>query len=408
MTVRNGTSSVGCVGASIGGGPRSPTSPLHAPSSPDVIGTPGASRLSRKQDNLPVVQSIQSTFNDLRLRAKDLLPDDNALPTFLAGTLAFYATAFSSQLVQHRLLRVSTGTRPAIIPTAVGAATVALGSWAGHLAGIGTLACWGAAKDAWRESRVVQDAPKVGGIAMQSVREMTRPMKAFADGLSRGEKRERREAWLHAARICLLGLLTYKTVFRSHFSSLAPSSYTARGSFARIGIPAPPNFNYATKAQRAKIEQIGRWWGCHTCGSRMVFSNLAKNVPKFHGDHIPPVAVAKQINRRWYRRPFGWEVAQKFYPQCRNCSNKQGGLLSKAVNAGHGNLHMVGGGEESYFHGRRLRIGHLTGGVVAVLTVGSDSSDLVEASRARVRSVQEWVQDLGKAMKERVESLWRK
>ena len=103
----------------------------------------------------------------------------------------------------------------------------------------------------------------------------------------------------------------------------------------------------------------------------MIFSNIGKNIPKFHGDHIPPVSVAKQINSRWYRKMLGWKVKQKFFPQCRNCSNKQGGLLSSAIHAGHRNLHSVGGGQESYFHGRRLRIGHLTGGAVAVLSIGN-------------------------------------
>ena len=81
----------------------------------------------------------------------------------------------------------------------------------------------------------------------------------------------------------------------------------------------------------------------------MLFSNVAKkdwHKPCFHGDHIPLVSVAKQINEQWYRRKLGWKVSQKFYPQCRDCSNKQGGLLSKAVNAGHKNLHSVGGGSE--------------------------------------------------------------
>lgn len=152
----------------------------------------------------------------------------------------------------------------------------------------------------------------------------------------------------------------------------------------------------------------------------MIFSNLKKNVPKFHGDHIPPVSVAKQINDRWYRKPFGWKVSQKFYPQCRDCSNKQGGLLSKAISSGHRNLHRVGGGEESYFHGRRLRIGHMTGGVVAVLSMGIDADDesmvdpnnvevkvLVEASRERVRSYQKWMEDLITGLTERVVDIWR-
>ena len=209
---------------------------------------------------------------------------------------------------------------------------------------------------------------------------------------------------------CILGLLTYKTIFRSNFISLSPSSYTARGSFAHIGIPAPPNFNYATKSQRAQIERIGKWWGCHTCGSRMIFSNIGKNIPKFHGDHIPPVSVAKQINSRWYRKMLGWKVKQKFFSQCRNCSNKQGGLLSSAVHAGHKNLHSVGGGQESYFHGRRLRIGHLTGGTVAVLSIGNidtDGRNLVVASRKRVRSFQDWIENACRDLNKRAESIWR-
>lgn len=143
----------------------------------------------------------------------------------------------------------------------------------------------------------------------------------------------------------------------------------------------------------------------------MIFSNLGKTIPKFHGDHIPPVSVAKQINSRWYRKPFGWKVSQKFYPQCRDCSNKQGGLLSKAVNAGHRNLHAVGGGQESYFHGRRLRIGHLTGGAVAVLSLGNNESnnevELVESSRQRVHSFQDWIEDVGRGLKERARRTWR-
>ena len=145
----------------------------------------------------------------------------------------------------------------------------------------------------------------------------------------------------------------------------------------------------------------------------MIFSNLKKNAPKFHGDHIPPVSVAKQINNRWYRKPLGWKVSQKFYSQCRDCSNKQGGLLAKAVNAGHKNLHRVGGGEESYFHGRRLRIGHLTGGAIAVLSMGDycqsssngNEHKLVKASRDRVKSFQDWIEELGRELQERVDAL---
>ena len=82
-------------------------------------------------------------------------------------------------------------------------------------------------------------------------------------------------------------------------------------------------------------------------------------------------------------------------------------MLSLAA-AFHRNLHAVGGGGESYFNGRRIRVGHLTGGVVAVLSMGNsdnnrtayfgsnDEKELVEASRLRVRSYQDWAVALGK------------
>lgn len=73
------------------------------------------------------------------------------------------------------------------------------------------------------------------------------------------------------------------------------------------------------------------------------------------------------------------------------------------MNAGHRNLHAVGGGEESFFHGRRLRVGHLTGGVVAALSIGSTTVDghgyeaaLVKASRERMLSFQKWFEDVGR------------
>jgi hypothetical protein len=213
-------------------------------------------------------------------------------------------------------------------------------------------------------------------------------------------------------------VLAYKAVFRMRYSSISPSSYTARGSFARVGIPAPPNFDYATPSQRARIERLGRVFGCHTCGSRMIAPgglaggrSASAAAPRFHADHIPPVSVARQLNDRWYRRWLGLKVTQRFYPQCRNCSNRQGGLLSRAVNAGHGNLRAAGGGAESHFHGRRLRIGHLTGGAVAVLSVGGigdgDAADSARSSRERVRSMQDWIEDAGAKAKERILNAWR-
>ncbi|KAL3790821.1 hypothetical protein HJC23_004722 [Cyclotella cryptica] len=351
-----------------------------------------------------IKQSLQKIFPDLGVDNKSLDHPSgknyNIAAKFLTGTLAFYTTSFFSQLLQYKVFKMSTGTRPAVLPIMMGGATVMVGSAVGHLSGVGVQACWN------REG--VNDVGRLR-MGIEAMRKSVVGMKYIferEDTLTRAEKRERREVWFHFAGVCILGLLTYKTILRSHFTSLSPSSYTARGSFARIGIPAPSNFNYATSSQRSQLERIGRTWGCHTCGSRMFFSNLSKrdwNKPRFHGDHIPPVSVAKQLNERWYRKKFGWKVSQKFYPQCRDCSNKQGGLLSKAIHAGHRNLRSVGGGEESYFHGGRLRIGHLTGGVVAVSTVGLGTEPgVVEDSRQHVRALWVSVVNAAKDLSDRV------
>ena len=87
------------------------------------------------------------------------------------------------------------------------------------------------------------------------------------------------------------------------------------------------------------------------------------------------------------------------------------------MNAGHGNLHAVGGGSESYFHGWRMRVGHLTGGLVAALSttatsLGTSSSEeeeaavLVQSSRDRIRSIQCWVEDLLRDAKRTIRNVW--
>jgi len=429
--------------------------------------------------------SIQSTLDNICTQLSDKLssqynngaqsvlpPPHILLPSVLSGTLAFYATSFSSQYIQYKLLKMSTGTRPAIIPISVGVATVAMGSWMGHLAGIGTAAAaarytalssssldgtspwmmlWNRTKQTdfmeQCHSLLEEKIVPMKDAACRTVHEMIRPMTIdnINNKTNRRVQQERKEAWFHAARICIIGIITYKTMFRSNFMSLSPSSYTARGSFATKGIPIPTSslssssrsssiipssFNYATKSQRDILHKIGTRYGCHTCGSRLLFHRKQRLLPTaqkkimFHGDHIPPVSVAKQINNRWYNRKLGRTVAQRFYPQCTNCSNKQGGLLSRAVNAGHGNLHAVGGGSESYFHGWRMRMGHLTGGLVAAMSTatttttvvgGGGSSEekeeeaavaLVQSSRDRIRSIQYWMEDLLRDAKRTIGNVW--
>ena len=212
------SASVAGGGSSIGGGgtccnsasyPLCPPSPIQQPLSSSIIsigiGRHGAQPHIVQRQNNPMLESIHSTFDNIRNRLKGngIEPGENALPLLISGTLAFYTTAFSSQLIQYKILKMSTGTRPAILPTAVGVMTVAMGSWMGHLAGLGTTAAWSTVQDGWREKRPMQRLPEMGGKALKSVEEMTRPMKIFVDGNSMNarERCERKEAWMHAARM---------------------------------------------------------------------------------------------------------------------------------------------------------------------------------------------------------------
>jgi len=160
---------------------------------------------SQQQQN-PIISSIQSTFTNLKhqLQTNIMPPNNQSIATFLSGTIAFYTTALSTQYIQYKVLKVSTGTRPAIIPTTLGILTIALGSYMGHLAGLGTTAAYSTIQHSWSNNRlngIIQSFPEISRKAIGSVDEMIRPMKIYVNDLSRGERRERKDAWIHAARM---------------------------------------------------------------------------------------------------------------------------------------------------------------------------------------------------------------
>ena len=162
-------------------------------------------RHNSQQQN-PITSSIQSTFTNLKhqLQTNSILPNNQSIATFLSGTIAFYTTALSTQYIQYKVLKVSTGTRPTIIPTTLGIMTIALGSYMGHLAGLGTTAAYSTIQHSWNNNRlngIIQSFPEISRKAIGSVDEMIRPMKIFVNDLSRGERRERKDAWMHAARM---------------------------------------------------------------------------------------------------------------------------------------------------------------------------------------------------------------
>ena len=147
---------------------------------------------------------------------------------FLAGTMAFYTTAFSLQYVQYKLLKISTGTKPGIIPVGCGIITVALGSWMGHLAGLGVAASASSSATSplfmqarrsnfghigFEEgidsiSNAIRQLPEIAGSGYRCAREMMRPMMCTLSDmnnnnhrLSGKERKERKEVWVHAARM---------------------------------------------------------------------------------------------------------------------------------------------------------------------------------------------------------------
>ncbi|XP_019857101.1 PREDICTED: uncharacterized protein LOC109585453 [Amphimedon queenslandica] len=110
----------------------------------------------------------------------------------------------------------------------------------------------------------------------------------------------------------LTSSLVSVALFRSlggKFCSVVPSHLANPGAFARQWIPAYSN-KYATSSEKVLIQEIGKKYGCHTCGKR-------QSVTKFVCDHQPPTSTL----------PHGGGV-QRFYPQCDKCSGLQGGLVT--------------------------------------------------------------------------------
>jgi hypothetical protein len=117
--------------------------------------------------------------------------------------------------------------------------------------------------------------------------------------------------------------------------------------------------------------------------------------PRFHGDHMPPKAVAQQMNQKLWRRLLGRTVKFRFYPQCVDCSKVQGGILSSAIAGNYSNLAGAGGGKMARFHGLRFRPFHLAGGVIAAITVvDATDNDICNGNRRRYRQLHEQLEDL--------------
>ena len=283
--------------------------------------------------------------------------------SLVGGVVAFGSALALSTWAQGRILGISTGT-PGPTPTLAGLATVCLASLASHHAAL----------------FIGEQYPYY----QLQLSNRLAPRWSQAEWLRREERHHYTPPpprhHFTTLRICTLGLVAFK-LLGGRFWAIAPSSFTHLGSYARSSLPATEY--YATAAQRARLERLGRVFGCHTCGSRRLWSSR-QAATNFVGDHMPPKAVAEQLNKRWYRRWLGRKVQFRFYPQCVPCSNKQGGILSKATaelrlrrsssfpfkRGRIPNLGQAGGGRNAYVHSGQFRVNHLTGGAVASVAMG--------------------------------------
>ncbi|ORM39610.1 uncharacterized protein BXIN_0248 [Babesia sp. Xinjiang] len=122
--------------------------------------------------------------------------------------------------------------------------------------------------------------------------------------------------------------------------SFTPSNIAHPGAFA---VPSASllaeGYNYANKRQKQIIQEIGKLYGCHTCGR-------SSGSGKYIADHQPPSGVVK---RRLQRSSIKFLLdnhiiplslvrpRQYFYPQCPECSAEQ----AKAVHANRGNPFLI-------------------------------------------------------------------
>mmetsp|Transcript_6041 Transcript_6041/g.13264 ORF Transcript_6041/g.13264 Transcript_6041/m.13264 type:complete len:404 (-) Transcript_6041:119-1330(-) len=333
-----------------------------------------------------------------------VLSDDKpAVWAVATGTIFFGSTLACSTLMQQRLLHISTATMGPI-PSVLGFFTVCMASVAAHKAALiayqhqeqqhlhlSNHQHWYSSsnKDSWNLQHhwengmaQVQQLPQLAG---QFCREMSSAFSVTKN--DHGDILNLAPMFqtpLHTVRIAALGFLAFKAL-GGRCWAIAPSSFTHLGSFARRSLSAGET--YATPAQRTALERLGRLVGCHTCGTRHLFS-LNQKV-KFVGDHMPPKSLAAKMNRAWYRRWLGWRKVQyRFYPQCTGCSSIQGGLLSKAANQGHkrpwAGPSLARLRANSHFHGFRPRLGHLAGGLVGGTAVHGASSTWPTTETERV------------------------
>ena len=365
--------------------PSSSSLPSLDPSAPSSFGSHRHNNKNNNNKNV-VNKAIETAQEKLQALGRQIhdqvlrkLPPE-AL-SVVAGAASFGSTLGLSTTIQQRVFGISTGT-PAPIPSLIGIASVCVASTTAHQVALATH-CY-ATTGSWPEQFSLW--PRRNGSAYAMYQDQVVDIKIA-------------KIPMHTIRIWTMGLLCFK-LLGGRFWAVAPSSLTHVGSFARASLPATNK--YASARQRLQIERLGRFWGCHTCGShRLTLWPRATPNVQFVGDHMPPKSVAQQLEQSLWYRLLRRKVQYRFFPQCIRCSNQQGSLLSKATAALQSRsgvaaarrLAAVGGGRgASYNHAWQPRISHLSGAVLgAIAVVHAHPYDLADENRWRYA---QWQQDL--------------
>lgn len=107
------------------------------------------------------------------------------------------------------------------------------------------------------------------------------------------------------------------------------------GPFARVGVRT--DGPKTSKTDRDMMLLLGRAYGCHTCGNRGEAHYVPDHQPPtciFTGEPIPcnrPLCEDENFQYTCMNvgsRPSDYGRSQFLYPQCKRCSNLQGGTCS--------------------------------------------------------------------------------
>lgn len=227
------------------------------------------------------------------LKAKDVLPFVASCATSLAVQCSVLK---GCQVASAALLRVSCATP--VLSTIVGGSAVALASVASGT--VSRAIQQPLAERGWRE-----DGSGLG-------------IGKFRDAV--GRTTTTKDVLIDAA----LGFACFSAI-GGRIRSVLPSDVRYPGANANASMPAV-GAAYATKFQRAELLRMLRSHGCHHCGKR--------SGPVI-ADHMPPnLFVDKAKTRGGIRRAltkmrWGGSLSQRFFPQCRGCSQKQAVAVKK-------------------------------------------------------------------------------